>query len=167
VTPSPPGLAPDLKVEIEQDRKGLISPEGIFKSGDAVRLIATPNQSGQVYILMKGTTGPAQILYPDPRIKGSYSAVKADQPVEMPPSIPEKQWFRLDNKPGVEILYIVFAAQKGDERLRSLESAIQQKRRELILAEEQQIVTALEDLSAEKTPSQTVTAKKIMLRHVK
>jgi serine/threonine protein kinase len=167
VTPSPAALAPDLKVELELEGKGVVSSEWIFKSGDAVRLIATPNHSGQVYIVMKGTTGPAQILYPDPRINGSYSAVKADQPVEMPPSIPAKQWFRLDNKPGVETLYVVFAAQKGDERLQSLESAILRKTRELNLAEEQQIVPALEDLSAGKTPSPAVTAKKIMLRHQK
>ena len=40
-------------------------------------------------------------------------------------------------------------------------------RRELNRAEEQQIVAALEDLSAGKTPSPAVAAKKIMLRHQK
>jgi hypothetical protein len=116
---------------------------------------------------MKGTTGPAEILYPDSRIKGSDGAVQADQRVEMPPSKSKMPWFQFDNKPGAEILYIVFAAQKGDERLRSLESAIQQKRRELNLAEEQPIVEALEALATGQPASQIVTAKKIMLRHVK
>jgi hypothetical protein len=165
VVPSASTLAPGLKVELQLKEKGLVSPEAIFKSGDALRLIATPNQSGQVYIVMKGTTGPAEVLYPDSRIKGSGAAVQADQPVEIPPSNPPGQWFQFDNKPGVETLYIVFAAQKGDQRLQSLESAIQQNRRQLKGADEQQIVAALEDLAAGNTPSQTVTAKKILLRH--
>ncbi len=169
-TPPPPTptSGPDLKVELEQKGKGVVSTEMIFKSGDAVRLIASPNQRGRVYIVMKGTTGPAEILYPDAQIKGSYGAVRADQRVEMPPSNSKKRsWFRFDNQPGVETLYIVFAAQKGDERLQSLESAIRQNRNQLNATEERQTVVALEDLAAGQPPSPAVTAKKILLRHEK
>jgi serine/threonine protein kinase len=167
VSPPAPTSGPELRVELELEGKGRVSPEMSFKSGDAVRLIATPNLSGHVYIVMKGTAGPAEILYPHPRIKGSEVEVQADQRVEMPPSKSKMPWFQFDNKPGVEILYIVFAAQKGDERLQSLESAIQRNRRELNLTEEQQIIAALEELATGQQASPTVTAKKIMLRHQK
>jgi serine/threonine protein kinase len=167
VAPPATTLAPDLKVDIEQEGQGVVPLESVFKSGDAVRLIASPNQTGRVYIVMRGTTGPAEILYPDSRIKGSYGVVQANQRVEMPPSKSATPWFRFRGRPGDEILYIVLAAQEGDESLQSLESAVQQKRRELKGAEERQIVQALEDMAAGKTPSQTVTAKKILLRHEK
>jgi serine/threonine protein kinase len=165
VTPSTPASRPELKVELKQERKGVVSPEVSFKSGDSIRLIASPNQDGRVYIVMKGTTGPAEILYPDSRIKGSGAAVRANQRVEAPPSKSETPWFRFDKRPGVETLYIVFAAQKGDERLKSLESAIQQKRRKLNAVEEQQTLSALEALATGQSASPTVTAKKILLRH--
>jgi serine/threonine protein kinase len=167
VSPPAPTSGPDLKVELQLEGKGPVSPEAIFKSGDAVRLIASPNQSGQVYIVMRGTTGPAEILYPDTRIEGSDSAVQANQRVEMPPSKSKMPWFQFRGRPGDEILYIVFAAQKGDERLRSLESAIQQKRRKLNPTEERQMLEELEVLAAGQSASPTVTAKKILLRHEK
>jgi serine/threonine protein kinase len=166
--PNPaPTVSLDPKVEIEQERKGVVSPETSFKSGDAVRLIVSPNQSGRVYIVMKGTTGPAEILYPDPRIKVSDGAVQANERVEMPPSNSEMPWFQFDNRPGVETLYIVFATQKGDENLQSLESAVQQKRRQLNDTEEGQIVAALDALAAGQKSSPIVAAKKILLRHNK
>jgi hypothetical protein len=164
-SPSAPG--PGLNVELEQQGKGVVSSEASFKSGDAVRLIISPNQSGRIYFVMKGTTGPAEILYPDPRIKGSDVSLRADQRVEAPPSKSETPWFKFDNKPGVETLYIVFAAQNGDERLQSLESAILQKRRRLSGAEERHTLAALEALAAGQSASPAVAAKKILLRHEK
>jgi len=168
VSPSAPASRPpDLKVELEQKGKGVVSHEARFKSGDEVRLIASPNQSGRVYIVMKGTVGPAEILYPDSRIRGSRAAVRADQRVEMPPSNSERPWFRFDTRLGVETLYIVFTARSGDERLQSLESAIRQKRRYLNAAEERQTLGALEALASGQSASTTVAAKKILLRHEK
>ena len=90
-----------------------------------------------------------------------------DQRVEAPPSNGERPWFRFDNRHGVETLYIVYATQKGDERLQSLESAIREKRRWLSSAHEQQTVGALEALVAGQTRSSAVEAKKILLRHEK
>jgi len=165
VTPPAPIPGPGLEVEIDQKGKGVVSPEVSFKSGDAVRLIASPNQSGRVYIVMRGTIGPAEILYPDSRIEGSDGAVQANQRIAMPPS--SSEWFQFDSQPGVETLYIVFAAQKGDERLQSLESAVQGKRRQLNAAEERQTIAALDALAAGQSASQTVMAKKILLRHEK
>jgi serine/threonine protein kinase len=166
VSPSAPAMGPELKVELEQEGKGIVLSESIFRSGDAVRLIASPNQSGRVYIVMKGTVGPVEILYPDSRIKGS-GAVQANQRIEMPPSKSERPWFKFDNKPGVETLYIVFAGRKGDERLQPLESAVRQKRRQFNAIEEKQIVAALDALAAGQSTSPNVTAKKILLRHEK
>jgi serine/threonine protein kinase len=166
-TPSTPTLGVDLKVELEQKGKGLVSPELSFKNRDAVRLIVSANQRGRVYIVMRGTTGPAEILYPDPRIKGSDGVVQAHQPVEMPPSNPARQWFKFDNRSGDETLYIVFAPQRGDKSLLSLEYAIQQKHRQLNAAEERQIVEELEALVTGQKASSAVATKKIQLRHEK
>jgi hypothetical protein len=158
---------PGIKVELEQQGKGVVSSEAGFKSGDAVRLIVSPSQSGRIYIVMKGTKGPAEILYPDPQIKGSDVAVQADQRIEAPPSKSETPWFKFDNKPGVETLYVVFAAQNGDELLQSLESAVQRKRRRLRGAEELQTLATLEALAAGQSASPAIAAKKILLRHEK
>jgi hypothetical protein len=166
-TSSTPTLGVDLKVELEQEGKGVVSPEMSFRSGDAVRLIASPNQTGRVYLVMKGTTGPAEILYPDAQIKGSYGAVQADQRVEAPPSNGKRPWFKFDNQPGVETLYIVFATQEGDERLQSLESAVRKKRRHLNDVEERQTMAAMEALVAGQSASSAVVVKKILLRHKK
>lgn len=164
---SAPAPGPDLKVELEQKGKGVVSSEVSFKRGDAVRLITSANQSGRIYIVMKGTAGPAEILYPDSRIKGSDMAVQADQRIEAPPSKGKTPWFKFDSQPGVETLYIVFAAQNGSEQLQSLESAILQKKRQLIGAKERQTLAALEALVAGQSGSPAVTAKKILLRHEK
>jgi len=167
VTPPAAVLRPELKVELEQEGKGSVLANSVFHSGDAVRLVTSPNRGGYVYIVMKGTSGPAEVLYPDPKIKGSYDAVQADQRVETPPSKSQMPWFRLKGRPGVETLYVVFVEQKGDERLQALESAIQQKRPQLNKAEERQTLAALDDLAARQTASPTLTAKKILLRHEK
>jgi serine/threonine protein kinase len=168
-TGSPPvaGAQPVLNVGLVQEGKGPLLSEKLFHNGDAVRLVATPNQSGHIYILMKGTTGPAEVLYPDSRIKGSFNTVQANQKIEMPSSKNPMPWFRFDAHPGTERLYVIFAAQQGDERLQTLEAAIKQNRRKLTDAEEQQTLTAVETLAAGQTASSTVTAKKIELRHVK
>jgi serine/threonine-protein kinase len=161
---SAPAQAPGLTVQIERKGIGLVSSEASFRKGDAVRLIASPNRSGRLYIVMRGTTGPAEILYPDSRISGSGGVVQADQLINMPP---KNKWFEFDSRPGVETLYIVFAAQNGDERLRSLESAVLEKRLQLSKAEEEQTLSALEALIAGQSASTTVTAKKIQLNHGK
>jgi len=166
VTPSAAPLKPDVKVEIEQKGIGVVSSGKSFKSGESVRLIASPNQSGRVYIVMRGTSGPAEILYPDSRIKGSAAAVQANQRVEMPPSN-SSSWFEIRGQPGVETLYVVFATETSEERLQSLESAIQQKRRQLNPTEEQQTLAALDALAGGQSAPPTVTAKKILLRHEK
>jgi serine/threonine protein kinase len=164
MTPSAPTLGADLTVELEQKGKGVVSPELSFKSGDAVRLIASPNQTGRVYIVMKGTAGPAEILYPDPRIKGSYGVVQANNRVKAPPP---NSWFWFDERLGDETLYIVFAAQEGDKSLQSLESAVRKKRRYLNDVEEQQTTAAMEALVTGQKSSPIVTAKMILLRHEK
>jgi len=164
---APASRPPDLKVELEQEGKGVVSPEARFKSGAGVRLIASPNQRGRVYIVMKGTVGPAVILYPDSRIRGSRAAVRANQRIEMPPSKSERPWFRFDKRPGVETLYIVFTTQNDDESLQSLESPIRETRRRLNAAEERQTLSALEALASGRSASTTVTVKKISLRHEK
>jgi serine/threonine protein kinase len=156
---------PDLKIEIEQEGIGIVSGDKIFHNRERVRLIATPDQSGYVYILMKGTDGPAEVLYPGTGIKGSYGVAQANQRIEMPPSNNEMPWFRFDNRRGVETLYVVFTAKPGDERLRALETAIQQKRSQLNADEEQQTLSELDALAAGQSASPTMTAKKIQLRH--
>jgi hypothetical protein len=165
---APPATSlPDLKIEIEQEGIGIVPADKTFRSRERVRLIATPDQSGHVYILMEGTAGPAEVIYPGPGIKGSYDVAQANQRIEMPPSNNERPWFRFDNRPGVEKLYVVFTAKPGDERLRALETAIQQKRSQLNADEGQQTLSALEALAAGQSESPTVAAKKIQFRHEK
>jgi len=163
--PQPATSQPDLKIEIEQEGIGIVPADKTFRTREYVRLIATPDQSGHVYILMKGTAGPAEVLYPGTGIKGSYDIAQANQRIEMPPSNNEMPWFQFRGRSGVETLYIVFTAKQGDERLRALETAIQQKRSQLNDAEDRQTLNALEALAAGQSASPNVTAKKIQLRH--
>jgi len=164
-TTSRPELNPDLKIDIVQKGNRIVSVGRTFRNGEYVRLIATPNQSGHIYILMKGTAGPAEVLYPGPGIKGSYDTTQANQPIEMPPSNNEMPWFQFRGRPGLEKLYVVFTAKQGDERLSVLETVIQQRRSQLNATEEQQTLSELEALAAGQSASPTVTAKKILLRH--
>ncbi|HKX27546.1 MAG TPA: protein kinase [Blastocatellia bacterium] len=164
-TPAIVAPRPELNVEFVQEGRGPVPAETVFHSGDAMRLVASSNRDGNLYIVLKGTTGPIRILYPDPRIKGSYNQARAGQRIEIPSSTDEMPWFRLDNRPGAETFYIVFATQSGDERIRTLEAAIQQRRRQFNAAEERQTMEALEALITGPSSDSTVTARKLLLRH--
>ena len=58
-----------------------VAPSEVFKSGDKVKLVFTPNTDGYVYWLAKGTSGNYTLLFPSAKT-GMDNAVKRNRKTE-------------------------------------------------------------------------------------
>lgn len=81
-----------------------------FHDGDAVRLVVESNTDGFLYVFYAENDGPARMIFPDHRLKDGRNAIQAHVPYEVPSSReanPAFRWFRFDEKPATERLYLV------------------------------------------------------------
>jgi hypothetical protein len=111
---------------IRQDKRGneeAVSPETTFYSGDHVRVRIQADQNGFLYILSRGSSGKASMLYPHRRIQGGNNQIVKGQSVTIPT---DGGWIKFDKNPGTETLYMVFAENKTEEFISELENATSQ-----------------------------------------
>jgi serine/threonine protein kinase len=124
-TTSPP--IPKMKVLlIRRDKRGneeVVSPETRFYNNDGVRIRIQADQSGFLYILSRGSSGKVTMLYPDRRIQGGNNQIVKEQVVSIPT---DRGWYTLNNAPGTEMIYLVFAENKTERFIRELENAASQ-----------------------------------------
>ena len=81
-----------------------------FRSGMRFRLQFQPNITGYMYIFHKGSNSKGTRLFPEPRINGGQNFVQGYQEI----MVPYTGWFRFDQTPGMEELYIFVTPQKLD-----------------------------------------------------
>lgn len=104
-----------LKTTVLLNRDGqtsTVAPSHVFKSGDKVKLVFTPNIDGYVYWMAKGSSGSYTLLYPRP---GMDNSVRRNEEYTVPP----KGAFRFDANAGQEELLCILS----DQRLNDLEQA--------------------------------------------
>jgi Serine/threonine protein kinase len=126
-TTSPP--VPKMKVSlIRRDKRGneeVVSPETRFYNGDGVRIRIQSDQNGFLYILHRGSSGKVLMLYPDRRIQGGNNRIVKEQVVSIPT---DRGWYTLNNAPGTEMIYLVFAENKTERVISELENAASQSK---------------------------------------
>jgi hypothetical protein len=89
-----------------------VTPFYPFRSGDAIRFKVSSTGRGHLYLLLKGTSGRAILLYPDRRVSKGANSIDAGREVV----IPSAATFKFDRTPGSEMLYVIFS-RTGDEQL--------------------------------------------------
>ena len=80
-----------------------VDPESTFRSGDAIRVSVEANDTGYLYIVMKGTSGNWRLLFPSPEIDNGNNRVARGRRYQ----IPSKNAFVFDEQPGTEKLFLV------------------------------------------------------------
>jgi serine/threonine protein kinase len=126
-SPTTPPTIPKMKVSlIRRDKRGneeVVSPETRFYNGDGIRIRIQSDQNGFLYILSRGSSGKVSMLYPDRRLQGGNNRIVKEQIVSIPA---DRGWFTLNNAPGTEMIYLVFAENKTERFIRELENAASQ-----------------------------------------
>ncbi|MFN7917071.1 MAG: protein kinase [Vicinamibacterales bacterium] len=102
------GLRWRLIQKLESGEEVEVDPARTFRSGDRVRLAFESNSDGFLYIAMQGSSRRWAVVFPSEQINGGSNAVTAGSPYQMP----DNGWFRFDETPGTEELFVVFSRQR-------------------------------------------------------
>jgi hypothetical protein len=85
-----------------------VNPDGIFRSGDRIKVKVTPNSHGYLYVVQQGSSGNWNVLFPAAGYRHGSNAVERLEAV----SVPEGDYdFTFDEKTGTERLFVVLSAQ--------------------------------------------------------
>ena len=85
-----------------------VAPDTVFHSGDRIRVAVEVNDTGYLYIAMKGASGTWKVLFPTADIEGGNNRVESGRQYTIPPA-PGR--FAFDQQPGEEQLFIVLSRQ--------------------------------------------------------
>jgi hypothetical protein len=98
-----------------RDSNGLsvrVDPSREFHRNERVRLLLETNADGFLYVFNTTDGGEPVMIYPDPELDDAGNYIQAHVPVELPSSLATEErlkWFRFDENPGAERLYLVFS----------------------------------------------------------
>ena len=84
-----------------------VDPDTVFRAGDRIRFVFEPNMDGHLYVVQRGSSGRWSVLLPHPLINGGRNAVTRFEQV----SIPSEGWFRFDDTPGSERVFVYLSRQ--------------------------------------------------------
>jgi Domain of unknown function (DUF4384) len=104
------GLGYTLFMRDSSGRTVRVDPGHEFHNGDRVRISLEPSVDGYLYVFHTEGDGPAEMIYPDPRLDGGENWIEAHVPMEVPSSVESDEryhWFVFDNNPAIERLYVV------------------------------------------------------------
>jgi serine/threonine protein kinase len=165
-TPSATPHPIEIKTEVTQEGVGVAPLNKVFHQGDAVRVIATAEQDGRLYLLIKGSSGPAHVLYPTRDIPENSRTVQAGQRIEAPSPTSRTPWLRFDHRAGVETLYLVFSVKPDEPLLRLLDQALKRSNQRLPASIDPQTLKLFElRASGGDAPAPSLVVKKIELTH--
>ncbi len=80
-----------------------VDPESTFHSGDAIRVSVEANDTGYLYIVMKGASGNWRPLFPSAEIDSGNNRVARGRRYQIPP----RNAFVFDQQAGIEKLFLV------------------------------------------------------------
>ncbi|MEO7145106.1 MAG: DUF4384 domain-containing protein [Bryobacteraceae bacterium] len=86
-----------------------VDPDTVFHSGDKIRLNVEANDSAYLYIVMRGSSGKWQPLFPSPKISGGDNRVERGKLYQIPPG--NQGQFTFDENAGEEKLFLVLSRQ--------------------------------------------------------
>ncbi len=88
-----------------------VTERHVFHSGERIRLHFRSNSDGNIALIQLGSSGTAQVLFPDPEKGLTDGRLAADQDKVLPQ---DSAWFRFDDKPGTERLIVLFARNREE-----------------------------------------------------
>jgi hypothetical protein len=93
----------------DADRFTPVSEQRTFYSGQRFRLELRPNQEGFLYVLCQTSQGPARVLYPHAATDEIRAVPGRSR------TLPERGFYRFDQEPGTERIYVLLAPRPIDE----------------------------------------------------
>jgi hypothetical protein len=108
------GLGYTLFMRDPNGRSVRVEPGREFHNGDRVRISLEPNVDGYLYVFHTEGNGPAEMIYPDPRLNGGENSIEAHVPIEVPSSEETDErlrWFAFYGDAGIERLFVVVTRQ--------------------------------------------------------
>ena len=100
----------ELLVDPSTKRVREVDPDTVFHQGDCLAVEFTPNRNGSLYVLNHGSSGDWHLLIPDPEKPDASSTAQAGATLR----VPTDYCFRLDAKPGTEILLLAITEREDD-----------------------------------------------------
>lgn len=101
----------EILLEKEDHGKAIVMEPGhVFESGDRVRFRFTPNFSGTLFVMGRGTSGSYSMLFPKEET-GTNDRITAGKTYLLPAT--EHGWFRITGPPGHDIVYFVVTSAAG------------------------------------------------------
>lgn len=82
-----------------------VRPDQNFRSGDKLRIAVEANDAGYLYIIQRGSSKTWSVLFPNSEYEGGSNRITATRRQV----IPGRARFTLDDTPGKERLFLVFA----------------------------------------------------------
>jgi hypothetical protein len=117
--PAPLGLRYSLLKQVGNNETVEVDPYAVFHSGDRIRLSIQANDNGYLYIVVRGSSGKWSLLFPSKEIQGGNNTVEKGGRYEIPLA---GVWFRFDEHPGEEKLFIVLSRQAEPDLERLVQS---------------------------------------------
>lgn len=83
-------------------------PDQTFTSGERFRLRVRPERDGYLYIVGKSEDGAIRLLYPYSDSEEPVRKIRAGETQ----TFPRRDWYRFDEEPGVETMYVIVSRRK-------------------------------------------------------
>jgi Domain of unknown function (DUF4384) len=102
-----------MEILLEKEDHGkpvVMEPGHVFESGDRLRFRFTPNFSGTLFVMDRGTSGSYTMLFPK-EDTGTNDRMDAGKAYLLPAS--DKGWFRVTGPPGHDVVYFVVTSAQG------------------------------------------------------
>jgi len=104
-------LRMEILLEKEDHGKGVVMEPGhVFEPGDRLRFRFTPNFSGTLFVMDRGTSGTYSMLFPK-EDSGTNDRMEAGKAYVVPAT--DQGWFRVTGPPGHDVVYFVVTSSKG------------------------------------------------------
>jgi len=102
---------------LRKSRQMPVEADEIFVKDDGVRLNISTVEKGYLYILYKGSSDAAQVLYPSKEYLNGKNEIEPNKTL----TIPSKGWFFFDGKKGTETIFVLYSKIRNSKILLSNE----------------------------------------------
>jgi hypothetical protein len=86
-----------------------VDPDSPFRAGDRIRLQINANTAGYLYVVMQGSSGSWQLLFPSAEVASGSNRVEKGQALQIPPG--DRGQFVFDETAGTEKIFLVLTRQ--------------------------------------------------------
>ena len=90
-----------------------VTPDTVFKAGDAIRLSVMSNQKGYLYVISRGSSGIWTPLFPHPESSQKSNEIVAGRKYQVPGG--DREFFTFDERSGKEQIFILLAQQPVED----------------------------------------------------